>query len=74
MMRITIDINNREIGKIAVVNTGEKNTEGTVYRIFDMSDNSTITEEKELGTVKHVRSEGAAVLTRKVMDEIETLP
>lgn len=78
MMRITIDINGRVIGTIAAVRVEEEILDENTYEIYDVDGvdpgESVVEEGEKLGKVMHTYEDGAAALTRRVMETIETLP
>lgn len=74
MLRITLDINGRNIGTIGVWNTGEYDGDQFRYQVHDLrghsKDGGYITDYPKITDVWHDRSDGAAQLTERVMAEV----
>lgn len=73
MLRITLDINGREIGQIGVWNRQEYDEDGEVrYSVYDLrGEGAEICEERHVFDVWHHPAYGAASLTEKVMSELD---
>lgn len=78
MLRLTVDINGRKIGQVGAINiSGDKSGVNT-YHIYDVSSvapGESVTEQgTKIGEVEHRYEDGAAILSKKVLDEIGDLP
>lgn len=78
MLRVTVDINGREIGQVAAVKASPKTSGVNTYEIYDVrgvsAGESVVEQGEHLVDVSHQYEDGAAVLVKKVMDAIESLP
>lgn len=76
MLRVTVDVNGRPIGRIAAVRTTEGKGENN-YEIYDVTDVDAGQSVVEHGTliteITHTYNDGAAVLVQKMMSEVESL-
>lgn len=67
MLRVTLEINQREIGKLGIVNTGVTDDDGRHhYDVWDLREDPA----EKLAEVTHDRSERAAALAEKVMADV----
>lgn len=81
MLRVTVDVNRRGIAQLAIINMSRPDGAGMpeiceyeAYRCEDVREGEKVTESGEyVTTVHHKRSDGAAELIRKVMEEIDEL-
>jgi len=81
MLRVTVDVNRRGVAQLAIINMSRPDAgdmpetcEYEAYRCEDVQEGEKVTESGEYVTrVYHKRSDGAAELIRKVMDEIDEL-
>lgn len=78
MMHVKLDINDRRIVHLGVVNTRHTvdvgNSEYTEYDVYDMStcdDPETIDDYEKVETVYHRRSDGAVRLMEIVADAVD---
>lgn len=74
MMRISLDINGRDIGEIGVHNTGETLYGSHRYEVYDLStEHEYLTDcpHPQIATVYHDRDHGAHMLASKVMATID---
>jgi len=73
MLRITLDINGRDIGEIGVWNRQERNEDGeTRYSVYNLrGEDASVCEDRRMFDVWHHRAYGAASLTVVVMGELD---
>lgn len=78
MLRITFDVNGREIGQIAIHNSGRSKGVGMddpmlyhVYDVADVPDDESITTGEKLCSVWHDPNDSAMELVRTVTDELD---
>lgn len=78
MLRVTVDVNGRDIGQVAAVNTTGSKTGRNTYEIYDVRSvepgESVIDEGEFLATVTHRYEDGAVVLVERMMNALEELP
>lgn len=68
MLELTVAINDDEIARIGVHNTGNRDVRGrTRYNVYDLREEpDTLVDAEYIGYVYHNRTEGASVLVERV--------
>lgn len=78
MLRVTVDINGRAIGRVAAVKQSESTSGLNEYEVYDVrgvKPGESVTEEGEfLFTITHRYEDGASKLVEIMMRELESLP
>lgn len=78
MLRVTADVNGRQIGQVAAVNLTESQSGRNTYAVFDVSSvnagESVVESGEKLFEVEHQYEDGAAKLIELMMAELEQLP
>lgn len=76
MLRVTVDINGRQIGKVAAVRVTQNQSPNT-YEVYDVTGvrptQSVVEQGTQLTTVEHYYEDGASVLVQKMMEKIDSL-
>lgn len=76
MLRVTVDINGREIYQVCAVRQSKRRSGINTYNIYrtnSISESEPVTNGEKIGEVEHKYEDGASVLIEKMMQVVENL-
>lgn len=73
MLRVTVDINGRDVCEVCAVRQTEGVDRVNTYNVYDTTeeDPDSLANIDKIGTVEHTYEDGCAVLARKVISYVE---